>query len=216
MILSTIELRWFFEGEPDSAVLRWFNRGQEVDWTTLPGRTDDYLAMPGVLDLGVKLREGRVEIKGCWEELGAQELSKGVVGVPERWVKWSYGREETEGLASALETASLPQVSVQKQRLQRQFALPIGQAPREVPLYSPVDRVAFAELARVVVDEATHWSLGLEASPDDSLMPEQLTALAERLLGDVPVSLDESAARGYPAWLSRWLLGGGAVGSRGG
>ena len=93
---ATLELRWFFDGDVDDSFARWFTGGAAPDWSAIPNRTDDYLSLPGVLDIGIKIRERRFEVKGRRELLGTQVVAKGAVGVVERWIKWSYGEADRD------------------------------------------------------------------------------------------------------------------------
>ncbi|TFG71830.1 MAG: hypothetical protein E4H27_03810, partial [Anaerolineales bacterium] len=57
---KSIETRWFFQGTVQPEVVRWFTTPLAL---AQPPRIDTYLYSPGTHDLGVKLREGRIEIK---------------------------------------------------------------------------------------------------------------------------------------------------------
>ena len=101
---STLEVRWFLSGPPaaiGSALEAWF-RGpppygggdppMPMAWQPAPPawRQDRYLLVPGEDDIGIKWREGRLEIKGREAALGHRAFAPKIEGVCERWVKWSY------------------------------------------------------------------------------------------------------------------------------
>ena len=62
-MLPTTEIRWFFAGDVPAAVGAWF--GRAVPAAEPPAARRDYYLQQAERrdDLGVKLREGRVEVK---------------------------------------------------------------------------------------------------------------------------------------------------------
>lgn len=90
---KTKEIRWFFEGE-NKHVLNWFDNRQK---NVFDKRKDFYLHLKND-DIGVKLRDGNIEIKHRVRERARGCLYPEVTGYFENWVKWSFGAEDKDPL----------------------------------------------------------------------------------------------------------------------
>jgi hypothetical protein len=193
MPLITCEMRWFFEGGLPSAAERWFAAGRP---RAEPWREDRYLILPGVADMGIKAREGKLEIKGRTAVLGTHTIAPEIEGIAERWCKWSYDTALAERLCGPSMQES---IAVGKQRVQRHFLLePTAQ---EMPERGPDRRGFSLELTRIRLAEDAYWSLGVEAAPDDpTLLVDLLRALRDVLQG-FPLALPQARSRSYPGWL---------------
>ena len=100
--LASHEVRWFFEGKANQheSLKRWFEtiapmpKSPGVGPPVWKGRLDDqpdvYLLVPGSDDMGIKWREGELQIKGRVSSLGTQVFCGRHQGKVERWIKWSY------------------------------------------------------------------------------------------------------------------------------
>ena len=91
-MLSSTELRWFYPDKLPEAISAWF--GAKYLGTALEPpekREDIYLYIAADCDyMGIKLRQGRLEIKWRKAELGIVNIVKGVEGNLESWNKWLY------------------------------------------------------------------------------------------------------------------------------
>jgi hypothetical protein len=194
MPLITCEMRWLLEGALPAEVERWFHRGSQ------PGapawRQDRYLILPGVADLGIKQRAGKLEIKGCLAALGVHAIASEVEGAAERWCKWSYDAVVAERFRGPAE------IVLGKARVQKHFLLEPGGRTRETAQRDPGRRGFSLELTQIRHPEAgDHWSLGIEAAPDDAnLLADLLRALRDALRS-LPVPLPRARSQSYPAWL---------------
>ena len=82
----TREVRWFSPGRIPVPVQNWYDlREKQIE----PVRTDIYLSGLGT-SAGVKLREGRLEIKHRTEDHGLNEFAPGLSGHVENWIKWGF------------------------------------------------------------------------------------------------------------------------------
>ncbi|MFN2285080.1 MAG: hypothetical protein ACK2UQ_11710, partial [Anaerolineae bacterium] len=72
-MFPTVETRWFYPGIIPSDVLAWYHYGERAP-EAQPTRIDYYLRLSDHGDLGIKLREGRIEIKQRAKQYGAQQL----------------------------------------------------------------------------------------------------------------------------------------------
>ena len=181
LMIESLEVRWFQRGPAPNPVQAWF---EALGPPGAPeSRTDRYLIPTESDDLGLKVREGRVEAKqrtkrGKRGQWGSAEAS------PALWRKWSLGLATGTPLAPGW-------VDVVKTRRQRWVQ-------RE-------GAACALELAEVVLDGALWWSVCLEASGGDDMGRQRVfQEAAGRWLGrsDAPL-LSHDAACGYPTWLRR-------------
>src|SRR5262245_61055024 len=102
--LNSREVRWFFEGSvSEHGTLKdWFETTAPVSkvgavgppaWKgRLDGTPDVYLLVPDTDDIGIKWREGELQIKGRISNAGLAAFSGGHQGAVEHWTKWSYAK----------------------------------------------------------------------------------------------------------------------------
>lgn len=180
-MLSTLEVRWFVPGSIPDVAARWFDSlGPAVEPES---RTDRYLIPSEGEDLGLKVREGRVEAK---QRTASGELRAWPTAEarPEAWRKWSLGLATDEDLSPGW-------VDVVKVRRQR---------------WIPGEEAGCAlELAEVELAGATWWSVCLEASGGVPSARQRVFAEASSSWLDRPnaPTLPLEQAMGYPAWLRR-------------
>ncbi|WP_412061721.1 hypothetical protein [Rubrivirga sp. IMCC45206] len=175
----TLEVRWFRPGPIPGAVTAWFaSLGDPPDEEA---RTDRYLA-PSSDALGVKLREGRLEMKRRAGAAGP--VAAGAArATAEAWTKWSFALAESVGPLDG------PWLAVAKRR--RQYVLELAGGSCAL------------ELSTVTVAGAAWWSVCLEAEgTSPHARRAALAAGAARWLAvpDAP-ALAAADAQGYPAWL---------------
>lgn len=220
MPYESLEVRWFFDGALGAAaadVEAWYAGGGAADarrsgplWPD-GGRTDRYLVLPGVDDLGIKLRDGRFEVKGRVSDLGARSFAQGMHGRTEHWVKWSHPLKDASpegGVAHGWPLADADRlVPVGKRRVVTYLAV----ASRE-PVEPPFDLARTGpiigfELARLRLAEATaetHWSVAFEAFPYGPDLHEPFAGAVGTLLSGWPSPpLSAERSMSYPAWLAR-------------
>jgi hypothetical protein len=218
--LITREVRWFFDGGLDAtgaAVADWFAGGgafirpQDIrrqDWRPEESRTDRYLRLPDADDVGVKLRQGRLELKGCHSRVGIQQFGDGAEGEVSCWTKWAVEAPHGKGgigIEAAFET-----LSIAKRRVQRIVRFS-QEGIVEVPAGQEVEHGMHMELTRLSVAgaaEETHWSLGFEAFPDGPSCCAWFAPAVTRLLAGWPAEpLRAENSMSYPRWL-QWLAAG--------
>jgi hypothetical protein len=217
--LASHEVRWFFEGSAEDHLdlKQWFETTEPVEkdaavgppsWRGRAGdQPDVYLQIPGSEDLGIKWREGELQIKGRTAMLGTQAF--GIHhGQAERWVKWSYAKMPNEFEMLFAERTQLPRVSVRKTRALRKLHLDtmLGTA-QEVDAKSWVDRGLGCELTDLEVSGKRFCSLGFEAFPDDAAMHEAFFRAVSAFLDglqNVKLSIDNSMS--YPRWLGQFHM----------
>ena len=203
-MFPTAEVRWFYRGAISPEVLEWFDQG-ELTPEEQPRRVDYYLRLSDRDSLGIKLREGRVEVKQRHRQYGVFRFHDQVAGLVEHWRKWSFELSEGAGnLTSTIVPASC-WIGVTKRRKLRRYRLTGSKEVVAVPIEEQSGLRCNLELTRISVDETEWWSLGFEASgdeADEATMRASLLLVAKHVLAaDEPPAFDAKASYGYPKWL---------------
>ena len=165
MVTTTAEMRWFFLGQLPTAVL------DALSMTAghrQPAHTDEYVQFPGCVTLGVKLREGRLEIKTQARLLGPERLAPGVDGIVETWIKLAFGVPDDAQLGSAVRAEAVT-VAVDKQRWVRVFALDDAAELVEVAPGTTPAEGCNVELSQLRLRDTDWWSVGLVAFGDPAM-----------------------------------------------
>ena len=212
---SSREVRWFFEGalQDNDELMEWFRsakpfaRKRDVPAPALQGRLDDapdvYLMLPGHTDMGIKWREGLLQIKGRVASVGPRSYCNRHEGIVERWVKWSYA-DLPEQYRALFESGQQQRtVRVSKTRAVRMVDLQHGIAgAAEVDIKNWLDCGIAAEITDLEVEGRKYCTLGFEAFPDDAITREvfddSVSAFLDSL-GDPVLRIGQSMS--YPAWL---------------
>ena len=198
---ATAEVRWFYAGDVPEAADVWLE--------ALPGqpseaaRTDRYLR-PTDAALGVKLREGQLEIKRRDAPGDPCQFHPRVTGRVERWRKWSFDAgERTSDVPPWTSVAGAALwVDVAKTRRKIRYRVePDGQVVAYAGEAAP-ENGCDLELTRVAVADVRWWSVCLEAFGDERALRDTLLQTARYVFEtSVPPSLDEAHSKGYAAWL---------------
>lgn len=214
---ATLETRWFFDGDSGHhPVLRdWFEtcapfpRGAEVQAPQWSGRAggapDIYLLMPECADMGIKWREGMLQIKGRVEDLGTCRLGSRQRGRVQRWIKWSYEAVPAAYRSLFLSGArhGLATAAIHKTRALRMISLDAGE-PGEVMPGVVLQRGVGFEMTDLELDGKRCSSIAFEAFPDDAATAAGFDAVAAGFLDELPLTLDAAASMSYPEWLCTW------------
>ena len=209
MMIATTEVRWFFPGSPPAEMWEWFRRGNLS--VQQPDRTDAYLAIPGCRTAGIKLREGRFEVKMRTEEPVPVDYPGAVSGYVDSWVKWSRYTGESRRADGFPIGEGEEWVEVRKRRTVRGFSLDGtgGEGdPREVDgRGARPEQGCGLELTEVGVlgpRESTWWTLGLEGFDDEGDPAGCLDRVARYFFAasPPPVTVGLDASCSYAAWLA--------------
>ena len=213
------EVRWFFEGslENNGGLLQWFRsaepfarRGdvpQAVLQERLDGTPDVYLLLPGHADMGIKWREGLLQIKGRVASAGPAAFGGEHEGIVERWAKWSYSDLPDDYRALFDSGRKLRTASVSKTRAVRLINLENGVADaEEVDISTWLDRGIAAEITDIGIGGQEYCTLGFEAFPDAAIRQGVFNDAVSAFLGALgdPV-LKTGQSMSYPAWLQSLL-----------
>jgi hypothetical protein len=205
-MFSTVEVRWFYPGTLPSEVLAWFQQGpHEPDRP--PCRVDYYLRLRSIDSLGIKLREGRIELKQRYGQQRIVRFHNHVAGLAERWRKWSLALAESEGSFPGILTPALSWIAVRKVRELRKYLVVGPGQIITVPALEFPEQGCTVELTSIQADAAFWWTLGFEAFGDEASLRDHLLLTAEQVFaqGRAPRPLRPGASYGYPRWLT--LLG---------
>ena len=212
--LATIETRWFFDGESarHPALRSWFETCAPFpkdgtvhapEWRgRVDGKPDVYLLVPGCNDMGIKWREGTLQIKGRVEDQGARRFGTRNEGRVQRWIKWTYA--EVPAAYRALFDAEAGQViettAVRKTRALRMISLD-GEGPEEVVPGVVLQRGVGVEMTDLEREGKRYCSIAFEAFPDDSKTATRFDDVVTGFLQDFEGTLAADASMSYPEWL---------------
>lgn len=198
----TLEVRWFIRGSIPEEVREWFARGDPAP-IDAPPRVDYYLCLQRSNALGIKLREGRIEIKQRLHQYGNIRFHRRVTGTIEHWRKWSMPLATTgESLAEILVPES-SWIAVRKERMLRGYRCDAdGQVVATPGGYA--DRGCHMELTSVQAGDRVWWTLAFEAYGAEPSLRGSLTSTMGYILerDGAPTSLDGRDSYGYARWLA--------------
>ncbi len=196
------EIRWFFEGPVPDDVRRWF---ESTDLgISEPRRTDDYLLLPGCTTTGVKLREGRFEIKALTRSPIPASYANRVSGLKDGWIKWSRKAGDEQALRDILVSDEDTWIPVSKQRYLRLFSLEHGTPEELAPRSRNLERGCQVELGSITLDgNRQAWSLSFEAFGAADEVLDLVDPVVELFAADPPpVALRQEHSMSYPVWLA--------------
>ena len=207
MMLHSVETRWFIPGPLPDEVFSWFKAGQALESEGV--QVHEYLLFPDCQSVGVKLREGRFEIKAILAATHPLSPDLGIKGGIEQWVKWSFASEGLQTLDPALHQSGR-WLKVRKERFLRKFSADTG---RLVQITAPPGSLPGSgcniELTRIEVEANPRlwFSLGFEAFGPPAVADKILLDALHLFFQDhgrVPgISLSEGNSLSYPAWLAK-------------
>ena len=196
--VRSLEVRWIFPGQLETAVAGWFGR--------FPARTesrvDTYLLDPRLPGLSVKIRGGgALEVKAYRGSPGILQVPGRARGRMQSWQKWSFP-------FSPLRPGSGDPAGwrpVRKRRRISQFPLASRQREARAPGLGRQPRCE-VELTEVRTSGQDWWTLGFEATGPADLLRSELQAtaalvFAHALPGRMEFGPDET--RSYAEWLGQ-------------
>ena len=198
----TLEVRWFHRGTIPEEVRAWF-AGSDPAPLHEPPRVDHYLYPQRNNALGIKLREGRIEIKQRLHQYGRVRFYRRVTGVIEHWRKWSLPLATTEDNLAEILVPKSSWVSVRKERMLRGYRC---HSEREVSAAPIADsgQGCHMELATVQAGDRVWWTLAFEAyGAEPSLRGSLAYTMGYVFQRDgAPRPLDAKDSFSYARWLA--------------
>ena len=194
--VRSLEVRWIFPGQLETAVAGWFGRFPAAT----ESREDTYLLDPRLRGLSVKIRGSRaLEVKVYHGSPGILEVAGRARGRLQSWQKWSF----PVSLPPHDSAGPAGWRPVRKRRRITRFS------PASGPILAPArglggEPQCEVELTEVRTRGQDWWTLGFEATGPADLLRSALQAtaalvFAQALPGDVEPGPDES--RSYAEWL---------------
>lgn len=199
-MFQTIEIRWFCEGTIPPQVLEWFRRGEQNS-EEQPHRTDYYFHPTEGDSLGIKLREGRIEIKQRHRQNGAVHLYEGVAGTVEHWRKWSFELVRTHHSLSNIVVPDVSWIGVKKKRRLRRYRLADDGKIVAVATSERPGQECALELTQINVEGREWWTVGFETFGSKAAVQEKLLLVAQQVFAVAPPTLAAKDSYGYPKWL---------------
>lgn len=201
----TAELRWFKAGSVPAVTAQWFQSltlGEHLP--SLAAREDTYLPLPSCPYLGIKLREGRLDIKLRRQIITALQVQDRIAGQVETWSKWSCEDPAATTLIPAAIITEEPWMPIQKSRSQRQYQQLPDHPPVSVPVNQDVEQGCTVEITALKLGANPWWSLAFEAFGPEANLSNILQTTAHRVCqtyqGPDLLAQDSYA---YPAWLAK-------------
>lgn len=203
-MLTTAELRWFKRGPLPPEILNWFQQNCLSTHPEPPEEREDlYLYYAGCNYLGIKLRQGRLEIKWRNAELGIKRFGNSIEGKVEKWSKWLCEDPTGQSFQPSDVIKKAEWLTVKKERQQCKYQVLKSRVITSVPVSESIDEGCNVELTKLSINGEAWWSLAFEAfSKEDSLV-EYLQAVASWVFETYNGSkLQAENSYGYPKWLS--------------
>jgi len=202
-MLTSLEIRWFYQGKPPEEVETWFNNDFPGELSGTPDEREDvYLSTnPVCAYLNIKLRQGRLEVKWRKAELGILRLGERSQGNPEKWVKWMCEDPTADSITPAV-VGNGPWLSVQKKRSQRLYQVAINTSLTLVPIDQPTKDSCAVEVTQLQIQGNDWWTLAFETFGEDTSLKE-FQSIANQVFktyAGPPLQVQDSFA--YPQWLS--------------
>ena len=192
-MLTTYEVRWFYSGNIPENLEFWFKQNCLLSPTKLPEKREDvYLYTPECDYLGIKLRQGGLEVK--WRYPAKTLVNSGslIEGNVEKWKKWRCSDFSGESFSSEQIGDNPVWVKVNKVR----------KSPKAVLTDIDIDNGCSLELTNVEINGNKWWSVGLEAFGEDCNLKDNLYATAAFVFNNYdsfPLQVTNSYS--YPSWL---------------
>lgn len=190
-MFSSTEVRWFFEGPYPEEVTLWF---EEFDPVSQAPRTDYYLSNTDNARMGIKLREGQIQIKCMMADLGVHYYAN-AAGKVARYEKWSFPVVSNEEW-SALVVRPDVWIPVIKERKMLRFTLG-GGFPDRIGMDERVEEGCEVELSQIEIMDKTFWSLAFEAFGPSAEINLEKTTRDIFESKTAPIFFDEENSLGY-------------------
>lgn len=195
---DTLEVRWFIDGPPPDAVVDWI---RSLGAQTESARTDLYLVSDDPA-MNVKLREGKVQTKHRLGDRTPVQFAEEVVGLQERWVKWSFPTAEQHHDLFDEDPTGL-WVPVHKERLRLSLS-PDEQSSLLPRLIESDPAEAKIELTEVRSGGSRTWTICMEAEGQPDALPGTLQQTGNYLFSQgTPPSLSKRDSYGYAQWIQK-------------
>ncbi len=191
------EIRWFSQAK-DEQVSKWFNALGLFFASTVP-RRDFYLPLSDKEDMGIKLREDKIEVKHRKNAPKLTKLTDDTEGYLENWVKWSFGVKEDDRLSRAIiEEKKYDWIEVYKERMGVKLIAGENGKINLLNIKELIPSGCQIEYTRILVKGQEWFTFGLEWFGDEYLELEP--SLKSEVLGNTILKKEKSM--GYGGFLN--------------
>ena len=196
-MLPTSEIRWFKKGPVPQHL------NEYLSTCAIKERDDFYFVIPGLEDLGLKLREGNVEAKYRYHTLAVlPDNIKACNGYTEHWGKWSFRLDETDDNMKDILNRPHVWIKVKKARRFKKIEVTKDNKVQEVPEDSFINQGCNVEITEVTVFDEAWYTFCFEAFGQGKNTDNNLALVFEYVSGHLNLDfLDKSSSYGYPQWL---------------
>ena len=193
------EARWFYEGYLPSSIEKlknsMFHSRAEI-------RSDYYLLTKGCDDIGIKLREGRLEIKWRKSKVLFSISKLNITGKVEQWIRWGWNDDNSDRNINLFESEGINQwIKVEKNRSQKKFYIQ-NTSFVEIP-YDSYHYDCAMEITEIKINENLWWSLGFDLLAKDKDISFLRQFIEWQLGNQFHLKLNTESSYGYPEWLSK-------------
>jgi hypothetical protein len=198
--MHSAEIRWFFDEQLPHDVDRWFC--SEALCHSEDPRTDAYLRLPGCESVGIKLREGNLEVKALCGSSRDVAFGNDVGGITSTWVKWSL-KDPLVLEFGRVACAGADPIEVEKTRRLLKYSLDDGD-PVPIAADCRPRSGCNVELTKIEILKRPWWSFALEAFGSPAEVDANLLKAATSYFSThpAPCRLSTVTSRSYPAWLA--------------
>jgi len=195
---ETKEIRWFFQNENEH-IRDWFDK---LDFEMKESRTDYYLDIEKE-DVGVKVRDGKVEIKHRIGTRAQGCLNTNIWGCYEDFVKWSFYVRDSDYMLSSILDGQQPRwVSIKKCRKVVLLVERDGNIAVKPSGYATAS-CCQVEYTQLEIDGENWITFGLEWFGNERV--ELNDDIIAEILGNTKINIRQS--RGYAAFMTTLLHG---------
>ncbi|MEZ5083479.1 MAG: hypothetical protein R2750_08525 [Bacteroidales bacterium] len=165
-------------------------------------RIDHYLKLLNENSLGIKLREGRIELKKRKGNPQNLKINENIEGNLEFWEKWSFELKNPNALPIQ-DYGTKEWIAVKKKRQMFLFEVADGTCFLRNRQNGQLKNGCIVELATVSVDGSNFWTLGLEAFGETGKMKKNLLVVCVKIGSGsgCPILLNKDS-KSYPEWIS--------------
>jgi hypothetical protein len=200
-MFNSKEIRWFSQDENEQ-ISKWF-RSKELFFAATVPRRDFYLPLPNKEDIGIKLREGKIEVKYRINKPKLGKLTDDTEGFYENWEKWSFGVKEGNQLSKKIiQEKKYDWIEIYKERI----GLKITKNENgKIELLNIKEFISYGcqvEYTRILVKDQEWFTFGLEWFGKKYIDLDP--SLIEEILGNAILKKEESM--GYGRFLKTIFL----------
>ena len=179
-MFPTVEVRWFYKGsESNDNYSKVFKNVPQFE--EQPARVDHYHCFTSKGSMGIKIREGRIEMKNRFRDYGIVLFNRQVEGKVECWHKWSFEINQTDSNYQKALDSNTSWVSVKKERKLCKYKITKDKQVIVLPKSEYSKNACNLELTNISIRGKQWWSLGFEAYGDECSLYENLILVVKKI-----------------------------------